>query len=260
MLYGGHVKTFEDIEFLRSLGLDFGELVLWNAQARGLWRSSGITNEFSDGFFLLAHGPNEGSPNDLINLRNRCLPRLCKTIDVVSSLGIQLLVIHLWMDRRFVKPEVRDEKKRVLRELFDYGLARKVLICIENLSEDAQDLGDVLKAVPGLGITLDVGHGQLLTEINTSFAIIDQHFDSIRHVHLHDNKGGTGVADDLHLPIGEGSVDFQGILAALVLKGYKGTITLEVKREFLASSLAKVKSMIARPSYLAVASQEILQG
>jgi sugar phosphate isomerase/epimerase len=258
MLYGGHVKTFEDIEFLRSLGFDFGELVLWNAQARRLWRSSGFSNEFSRGFFLLAHGPNEGSPNDITHLHNSCLPRLCKTVDVVSALGIRLLVIHLWMDRRFVTPEVRDEKKRVLRDLFDYGLARKVLICLENLSEDADDLGDVLKTVPGLGITLDVGHGQLLAETNTSFAIIDRHFDSIRHVHLHDNKGGTGVADDLHLPIGEGTVDFQSILTALVRRGYQGTITLEVKREFLASSLAKVRSMVAPPSYLAVASQKPL--
>lgn len=258
MIYGGHVKTLADIQFLKGLGFDFGELVLWNAQARKLWRSSGFRNDFSDPFFLLAHGPDEGSPNDLNNLRNKCYPRLCKTIDVVSELGIRLLVTHLWMDRRFVKPEVREEKKRVLRELFDYAMARKVLICLENLSEDAQDLGDVLAAVPGLGITLDVGHGQLLTEINTSFAIIDRHFDSIRHVHLHDNKGGKGVADDLHLPIGEGMVDFHGVLTALISKGYRGTITLEVQKEFLASSLAKVKSMITLPSYLAVASQKNL--
>lgn len=245
MFYGGHVKAREDIDRLKKAGFDFGELVLWNAEARKLWEGNGIKNAFSDGFFLLAHGPDEGSPNDLGNLRNACFPKFCKTIDVVSELEIRLLVIHLWMDRRFVKPEVRVEKKRVLRDLFDYALARKVLICLENLSEDADDLGDVLAAVPGLGITLDAGHGQLLTEVNTSFAIIERHFQSIHHVHLHDNRGGTGVADDLHLPIGEGSVDFQGILGALVQKGYQGTITLEVEKEFLASSLARVKSMVA---------------
>jgi sugar phosphate isomerase/epimerase len=244
MYYGGHVKAREDIDRLKQLGFDFGELVLWNAEARQQWRTNGIKNAFSDGFFLLAHGPDEGSPNDFNNLRNVCFPRFCKTIDVVSQLEIRLLVLHLWMDRRFVKPEVRKEKKQVLRDLFDYALARKVLICVENLSEDADDLGEVLAAVPGLGITLDVGHAQLLTEINTSFAIIERHFESIRHVHLHDNNGGTGVADDLHLPIGDGSVDFAGILSALLRKGYQGTMTLEVEKEFLASSLARVKTMV----------------
>jgi len=119
MFYGGHVKAREDIDRLKHLGFDFGELVLWNAEARRLWGSYGIKNEFSDGFFLLAHGPDEGSPNDFDNLRNVCFPRFCKTIDAVSALEIRLLVIHLWMDRRFVKPEVREEKKRVLRDLFD---------------------------------------------------------------------------------------------------------------------------------------------
>jgi sugar phosphate isomerase/epimerase len=244
MLYGGHVKTLEDIGFLKGLGFDFGELVLWNSKARRLWSASGITNHFDDGFFLVAHGPDEGPPNDLENLWNKCYPALCKTIDVAAKIGIELLVVHLWMDRRFVRPAAREEKKRALRDLCDYGSARNVLICLENLSEDAEDLAVVLDAVPGLGITLDVGHGQLLSETNTSFHIIDELFPFIKHIHLHDNKGGRGVADDLHLAIGDGAVDFDGILHALIDKGFGGTMTLEVKKEVLQESCKKVKNMV----------------
>jgi sugar phosphate isomerase/epimerase len=244
MLYGGHVKVLEDIGFLKGLGFDFGELVLWNAKARRLWSSSGFRNSLDDDFFLLAHGPNEGPPNDLENLWSKCYPALCKTIDVVAQLGINLLVIHLWMDRRFVKPEAREEKKRVLRSLCDYGTARKVLICLENLSEDAEDLAVALNAVPGLGITLDLGHGQLLAETNTSFHIIEELFPFIKHVHLHDNNGGKGVADDVHLAIGDGAVDFEGILGALVAKGFDGTMTLEVKKDVLESSCETVKYIV----------------
>ncbi|MBI4964141.1 MAG: sugar phosphate isomerase/epimerase [Desulfomonile tiedjei] len=250
MLYGGHVKVLEDIGFLKGLGFDFGELVLWNAKSRKLWKSSGLKNDLSDGFFLLAHGPNEGPPNDLDNLWNKCYPALCKTIDVAGQLRIKLLVIHLWMDRRFVKPAVREEKKRVLRELCDYGMARKVLICLENLSEDAEDLAAALTAVSGLGLTLDVGHGQLLAETNTSFRIIDELLPFIKHVHLHDNKGGLGVADDLHLAIGDGVVDFAGILGALVAKGFDGTMTLEVKKEVLWNSCEIVKDLVGQTSNL----------
>jgi sugar phosphate isomerase/epimerase len=245
MLYGGHVKALEDIGFLKGLGFDFGELVLWNAKARRLWLSSGFRNSFDDAFFLVAHGPNEGPPNDLDNLWNKYYPALCKTIDVTSKLGINLLVIHLWMDRRFVKPAVREEKKRVLRDLCDYGRVRNVLICLENLSEDAEDLAVVLNSVPGLGLTLDVGHGQLLAETNTSFRTIDELFPFIKHIHLHDNMGGLGVADDLHLAIGDGAVDFQGILGALVRKGFDGTMTLEVEKDVLETSAERVKQILS---------------
>jgi len=47
----------------------------------------------------------------------------------------------------------------------------------------------------------------------------------LRHVHLHDNKGGRA---DLHLPLGTGSVDVRGAIRSLQKVGYDGTITLEV--------------------------------
>jgi len=244
MLYGGHVKEIEDIGFLKGLGFDFGELVLSNAKSRRLWSSSEFSNSLDEGFFLVAHGPNEGPPNDLKNLRNKCYPALCKTVDVAAKLGINLLVIHLWMDRRFVKPEVREEKKRALRRLCDYAAACKVLICLENLSEDAEDLAVALNAVPDLGITLDVGHGQLLAETNTSFRIIEELFPSIKHIHLHDNRGGRGVADDLHLAVGDGSVDFEGILGALVRKGFDRTMTIEVQKDVLQKSCEILKYIV----------------
>jgi len=244
MLYGGHVKEIEDIGFLKGLGFDFGELVLSSAKARRTWSSSGFRNSVEEGFFFVAHGPNEGPPNDLQNLWNKCYPALCKTIDVAAKLGINLLVIHLWMDRRFVKPEVREEKKRVLMGLCEYAVAHKVLICLENLSEDADDLATVLNSAPGLGLTLDVGHGQLLAETNTSFRIIEELFPFIKHIHLHDNRGGRGVADDLHLAVGDGSVDFEAILGALVGKGFDGTMTIEVQKDVLEKSCEIVKYIV----------------
>jgi sugar phosphate isomerase/epimerase len=47
----------------------------------------------------------------------------------------------------------------------------------------------------------------------------------LKHVHLHDNKGGTA---DLHLPLGTGNVDLFGCVRALKSVGYDDTITLEV--------------------------------
>jgi sugar phosphate isomerase/epimerase len=52
------------------------------------------------------------------------------------------------------------------------------------------------------------------------------------------------VNDDLHLPLGEGIIDFHSIFELLVKKGYEGTITLELEREVLESSRKKITQIV----------------
>ena len=78
-------------------------------------------------------------------------------------------------------------------------------------------------------MTLDIGHGQLLSKENTAIDYIKLAFKRIAHVHVHDNLGGTSVKDDLHLPVGDGSIDYPKILGMLKEKGYDSTITMEIK-------------------------------
>ncbi len=246
MLYGGHVKSPDDIVFLNKFGFPLGEVVMRDAADRKSWRNSGIKNNVQTGFLLIAHGPQEGPPNDVAHLWQVYYPALLETVDVASTMQIEFLTVHLWMDHRFVKQEAREEKKQLLRALVDYGRARKVLISLENLSETSTDLAAVVQSVPEIGITLDVGHGQLLTQVNTSFAIISELIQSIKHLHLHDNRGGRGVKDDLHLPIGEGSIDFDSIVGSLLLQGYSGTVTLEVEGEALVQSRERIRTIVER--------------
>ena len=251
MLYGGHVKALDDIGYLQDLKCDLGEVIFRNAASRAYWLDSGITNGFDSGFFLIAHGPREGPPNDIGHLWGNYYPALQETVSVVHRLGIEFLTIHLWLDPRFVGLEAREEKQSLLRALCGHGRENGVLISLENLSETATDLGPVLEAVPDLGLTLDVGHGQLLTDTNTSFDIIENLSASIKHIHLHDNRGGRGVKDDLHLPLGDGIIDFHGIFEALVKKGYDGTVTLELEKEVLESSRERIRQIVSnvnRPS------------
>jgi sugar phosphate isomerase/epimerase len=243
MLLGGSVKTLEHIDILRDLRFDFGEVAFSNSKIRRLWRESEITNQFDSGFFLISHAPVEGPPNDVGNLWNRYLPALKDSTDTARAMGIDFLTIHLWMDRRFVKPHVIEQKKEALKDLVEHGRGNGVEISLENLSEPVADLSPILDAVPGLGLTLDVGHGQLITRINTSFQIIEELGHAIRHVHLHDNRGGSGPDDDLHLPIGEGIIDFRAIIGALVTKGYRGTVTLELKPDELEVSRKRLREV-----------------
>jgi sugar phosphate isomerase/epimerase len=247
MLYGAPASSIEEIAALRALGFDFAEVVIPNATSRRLWWESGVKNDFSDGFELIAHGPIvEEPPDDLLYLRSKYLPELMASVDTIYRMGIKLLTAHLWMDARFVPPLVRAEKRKALGELVEYGLRNGVAVCLENVSETAADLEMVIEEVPNLQLTLDIGHAQLLATENASFEIIRRFGRLIRHVHVHDNVGGDTLADDLHLPIGDGLIDFPAILRSLIRSGYDGTMTLEMKTKTLLSSLVRIRRWVSQ--------------
>ncbi|MDA8407563.1 MAG: sugar phosphate isomerase/epimerase [Deltaproteobacteria bacterium] len=244
MFLGAPARSLDDIARLRRTGFDFGEIAIANAGARRMWWESGVMNGGLGKFFLMAHGPLEDNPNDSGYLWNRYLPSLIATIDSLNRMSIRSLNVHLLVDRRIVSSLVLTEKIRALREIVQYGRKNSVSINLENLSESADDLEPAMNEVPNLGLTLDVGHANLVGLGNKSIAIIEKFGRLIRHVHLHDNRGGQSQADDLHLPIGDGTVDFRAIMTSLMNADYDGTLTLEVKPEFQEAGRNHIEALV----------------
>jgi len=126
-----------------------------------------------------------------------------------------------------------------LAELQQHADRTGVGLMIENLPgdfNDATQLGELLDPMPNLGLHLDIGHANLMVPQNTTEQILRAHGKRLRHVHLHDNRGGNA---DLHLPLGAGNLDLHRSIRALKDCGFDGTITLEVftpDRHFLAYS------------------------
>jgi sugar phosphate isomerase/epimerase len=123
-----------------------------------------------------------------------------------------------------------------ISELMPDARRHGVGLMVENLPGNfntPEQLGDLLDPLPELGLHLDIGHANLLVPSNMTEAILAKYGPRLRHVHLHDNKGGGA---DLHLPLGAGTVDVRSAIRALKACGYDGTITLEVftpDREYL---------------------------
>jgi sugar phosphate isomerase/epimerase len=126
-----------------------------------------------------------------------------------------------------------------LRELLDVGRDVGVGLMIENIPgsfNNARQLGQLLDPLPELGLHLDIGHTNLCVDENTTKEILDAYGARLRHVHLHDNKGGSA---DLHLPLGAGTMNVARQVKFLRDSGYDDTITLEVfseDRHYLAYS------------------------
>jgi sugar phosphate isomerase/epimerase len=138
-------------------------------------------------------------------------------------------------DRKFII----EKNLQSLRELFVEARRYGIGLMIENLPENfntVMQLSELLDPLPELGLHLDIGHANLRTDHNTTRDLLTAYGSRLRHVHLHDNKGGV---DDLHLPLGVGTIEVAHYIHMLQAIGYDGTITLEVfspDRQFLAYS------------------------
>lgn len=226
---GGRAHTFEEIHEVGKLGYPFAEISLYEPEKveGGLEDLLEIKNRYS--LFYLAHYPNEGNPVDMANLRTRFVPRMKKLFALSKTLGIDKGTFHFWLDERKIPSEVIQEKIAMISEMATSAGNLGIELCLENLSEPCRSFIPAFEQVPDLGMTLDIGHGQLLTERNTSFGFIEQCYDRIKHIHVHDNHGGMSYKDDQHLPLGRGLVNYPGIFSRLKEKGYHSTVTMEVK-------------------------------
>lgn len=136
-----------------------------------------------------------------------------------------------------------EQNLKSIRELLPLARRLDMELMIENLPDNINDvpqLGRFLEAIPELGLHLDIGHTNLMVKHNTTAGIMERYGHRVRHVHLHDNRG----TDDLHLPLGAGTLDLGSCIKSLKAAGYDGTITLEVftpDRELLRFSADKLR-------------------
>jgi sugar phosphate isomerase/epimerase len=246
---GGTARSPEDVASLYDLGLQFAEIPISNPSKFLSLVPIYDSLQKKLGLYYLCHGPKEGDPNDVDALNRVYLPKVFELFPMMQSLSMKLLTIHLWLDRRFVQRNAFDSKLDILRRMVDKAGEYQVTVCIENLSEEAGDMEPAFHEIPSLMMTLDLGHGELLCEENRSLGFIERFPERINHVHLHDNRGGNSHTDDLHLPPGEGVIDFKALFEALRRIDYDRTVTLELKPHEIRKCLAYVSELVSGPSY-----------
>ena len=107
----------------------------------------------------------------------------------------------------------------------DFGHSPDVNACIENLPniegfmyQDVSQLNETLTELD-LPMTLDIGHAH-----TAGFTPDEIYFDSIKHIHVHDNPGD----DDTHLTLGEGSFAVNEFFDIFIQNNYDGSYMLEL--------------------------------
>jgi sugar phosphate isomerase/epimerase len=247
MLIGAMNHPAEDvateIRWMAEMGLEFIDLTL-EPPAAATWRINvaEVRKAIED-----THFPVVGHTAFYLPLASafeqvRCaaVAELRRCLETFAELGARWMNIHpdhntpLHPRSYFISRNILSLSELTTRAR-ELGLG----LMIENLPgsfNTPEELGELLDPLPELGLHLDIGHANLLVPFNMTESILRAYGSRLRHVHLHDNKGGGA---DLHLPLGTGNVDLKGAIRALKSCGYDGTITLEVftpDRQYLSIS------------------------
>jgi len=164
-----------------------------------------------------------------------------KAIVMAAKIGCDPLVIHPGYSFMTKRVKELEERLRIrfiedLREITAFASQQGVRIALENVHMpyfffcDLKEFPGLQQLVPGIGMTLDLGHAYLTKRANGSrdpegeilADIRAVGIENIFHVHLHNN---TGERDD-HLFL-KGDIDMKRLVNGLKDLGYDGKIIVE---------------------------------
>ena len=115
---------------------------------------------------------------------------------------------------------------------------------VENVFDEIPDHLLRLRASvgsPRLHFCFDPGHATLFSRLPVH-KWVEALGDGIRLMHVHDNRGRR----DDHLPVGEGGINFRGVLLAIRDAGVRPILTVEPhRREHFHRSVAGLRSILA---------------
>jgi sugar phosphate isomerase/epimerase len=150
-------------------------------------------------------------------------------LEAFAAVGAKWMNLHPDSHAPFHNRAFIVEKNlETIRALLPLSRELGVGLMIENLPgtyNTVRQISELMDGIPELGLHLDIGHANLLVNVNTTDELLNAYGKRLQHVHIHDNKGGS---TDLHLPLGAGTVDTVHCIRSLQAIGYDGTITLEV--------------------------------
>jgi sugar phosphate isomerase/epimerase len=167
----------------------------------------------------------------LLAVRQAALVEMKKLLDFADRVGARLITIH---PTPRVQNDLHDAvekfQREALQDLCAYGAIHGIRVALENMQpgdvfppgySDCTELVALAEEISLLTITFDVGHAHMA---GLSLPTVIHRFGRrLGHIHIHDNDG-TG---DQHLPVGQGTIDWSGLMQAIAQNHYHGFLELE---------------------------------
>ncbi|MGD8522994.1 MAG: sugar phosphate isomerase/epimerase family protein [Desulfobacterales bacterium] len=264
MLYGAMnfpIKSvLAEIDEIARLGFDYLELAMDPPQAHYSMISENkdaiLKALDSHSMRLVCHLPSFVSIADLTeSIREASLTEMFKSLEVAAELNALKVVLHpghIGGLGVFVMETALQFGRESLAAIIAKADRLGLCICLENMFPRLQTyfkpehFEEILEQFADLKLTLDIGHANIDDQDgNKILDFIRRYSHRIGHIHLSDN---FGKRDD-HLPLGEGTIDFNRAAKALKNCAYDDTITLEIfaeDRQKLKASKEYFKNMLER--------------
>ena len=214
------------LEFIENLGLDYVELV---HQFPCEYLNVNLLESYNLKYTI--HAPfmdvNIASLQD--KSRSNSIAQIKESIDLANRLNCEAVVVHpgltSFLPNKYFPQKVIESANSSIKELGEYSKDLGVLTTIENMPnfpsmiyQNMFELNDLLVSLD-MHMTLDIGHAN-----HAGYSADEMYFDSIKHIHAHDNFGD----DDSHLALGEGSIELNTIINNLEKNNFDGIYIIEV--------------------------------
>jgi sugar phosphate isomerase/epimerase len=222
----------DEIRAIADAGFEFVDLTLeppaaWPVEAGEVGR---LLREL--GLSAVGHtSPHLPIASAFDGLRERVHELLRQCFAAFAEMGVELVNVHPDAMPSVIPPaEVTRRNAEAVAALADDAAAAGVRLMVENMGRSfgtADELRPLFEAAPDALFHLDVGHahlGRRPKDPNRTAELAKAFGERLAHVHVHDNLG----FEDLHLPLGVGSVDWADVARVLRGAGYDGTVTIEI--------------------------------
>ncbi len=222
----------DEVRGIAAAGFEFVDLTLeppgaWPVDATAIGRLLGEL-----GVAVVGHtSPHLPIASPFDGLRKRAHEILRECFATFAELGAEVVNVHPDpMPSVIPRADVAKGNAEAVAALTDDAAAAGVQLMVENMGRSfgtADELRPLFEAAPDARFHLDIGHahlGRRADEPNRTAELVDAFGDQLAHVHVHDNLG----LEDLHLPLGAGSIDWPDVARALRRSGYDGTVTIEI--------------------------------
>jgi len=177
--------------------------------------------------------------------RHESLAKLKKSIESSAEIEAKAFILHPGLkakDKDLARAERLNEES--ILTLYEYAESSGIVLALENMNSNTQyfmtnpiDFEEFFERNNvRLKIVFDIGHANIGASLNEFLSKLSDRFYII---HSHDNEGDR----DEHLGIGDGSIDWRGIMSQLIYVEFKGIYIVEsVLKPY--ESVAKLKEML----------------
>ncbi|MCC5909610.1 MAG: sugar phosphate isomerase/epimerase [Clostridiaceae bacterium] len=163
-------------------------------------------------------------------VRDVCVQRYRQALGAAKALNAKFMVVHSNYENitHYAGYETYflQESISFWKNLIKEFEASKVTAVIENIhNKNAHLIRSIIDAVdsPYLAACLDTGHAHALGK-SQLITWVESYGQHLQYIHLHDNNG----EQDQHLPLGEGTIDFQVFFAKLKEIQYDSVMICEI--------------------------------